>query len=95
MDLSQLWGLRRGHPGGLRHCDDDGRSPVGEHCRAAPAANFCGILEDPGKDRRDISSAGEKIFRFFEISICICGKMGYNSEKPYLAAPGPAQRKIP
>ena len=91
--VSVLRNLRRGHPGRLCLRPGGGGHGLGEHRRTAPAPGFYPDLEDFGRSSQTASSANEKIFRIFEISICICGKMGYNSKKPFETAPAPARRE--
>ena len=56
---------------------------MGGYCRAGFASDFCTNMEDFGWAWPTDPYAHEKIFRFFEIFICIWGKMGYNNKKPF------------
>ena len=94
VDLPVLRHLRRGYPGGLRHRPSGRGNWVGCHGRMAPAAYFFTVLEDFGQAKQARAGASEKIFRFFEIFICICGKMGYNRQKATCTA-RQAQREGP
>ncbi|MDO5545901.1 MAG: hypothetical protein Q4F81_08785 [Eubacteriales bacterium] len=66
---------------------------MGMHRRTPPAARFYTILEGFGKAMGADAAANEKIFRFFKIFICICGKMGYNRRKASETQRAQAQRK--
>ena len=92
--LPVLRHLRRGYPGGLRHRPSGRGNWVGCHGRTAPAAHFFTVLENFGQAKQARAGASEKIFRFFEIFICICGKMGYNRQKATCTA-RQAQREGP
>lgn len=95
VDLSLFRRLCRGYPGRLRVLPAGRGNPLGNHLWAMASSVLFPVLERNGRFAGCAGSACEKIFRIFEIFVCICEKMGYNRKKPFQTTPTTAQRESP